>query len=60
MGSKRQVINLDRDWSFHLGEISEPRHLSMKSLSLGGFTAPIDGEKGERMPFGPSGAHFLG
>ncbi|MCT3437221.1 DUF4982 domain-containing protein [Limosilactobacillus fermentum] len=60
MGSKRQVINLDLDWSFHLGEINEPRHLSMKSLSLGGFTAPIDGEKGERMPFGPSGAHFLG
>ena len=58
---QRQKISLNQAWQFRFGDdFIEPRHLTMKSLSLGGLTTPIKGEPGQRMVLGPSGGHFLG
>ena len=55
----REIINLNKDWAYHHGEIDRPKLLAKKSYAFGGFTAPLANEEGEMLPIGPGGKHFL-
>ncbi|MBP2058258.1 beta-galactosidase [Lactobacillus colini] len=55
----RKNINLNDNWSFHLGELSKPNTLSRKSFALGSLTSTLSSEAGENVPIGMGGHHFL-
>ena len=53
-------INLNDKWLFHAGELpTAPRKIAKKALALGGFTAPLPDEFGERVPVSEGGTNFL-
>ena len=55
----RQIINLNHNWLFHLGEIKQPLQMAKKSYAFGGLTAPLKNEDGEITPLSAGGHHFL-
>ena len=52
-----QIFN--KDWKFHYGEIGTPLKTVRKAACIGGYTSVIGEEKGEIVPLGPGGHHFL-
>ena len=52
--------SLNSNWMFHYGEMKRvPYKTTKKAVSLGGITAPIKGEAGQRLPVSAGGSHFL-
>jgi len=51
---------LNNDWMFHYGELTaEPLKTAKKAAALGGITAPLSDEMGNRLPVSTGGIHFL-
>ncbi|MFC6200341.1 glycoside hydrolase family 2 TIM barrel-domain containing protein [Lactiplantibacillus nangangensis] len=51
--------NLNNDWRFHFGELTEPKRTAKKSMAFGGLTAPLPNETGERVQPSAGGVNFL-
>lgn len=51
---------LNNNWLFHYGELErQPLKTTKKAASLGGPTAPLANEAGNRLPISAGGTHFL-
>lgn len=56
----RKQILINQNWQFHLGELShKPLKMAKKAYALGGFTASLPNENGQRLPISAGGEHFL-
>ncbi|GEO46217.1 sugar-binding domain-containing protein [Companilactobacillus kimchii] len=56
--TKKEILN--NNWLFHYGELErQPLKTTKKAASLGGLTAPLANEVGNRLPISAGGTHFL-
>lgn len=49
----------NNNWKFYYGEIGMPSKTVRKAACIGGYTSVIGEEKGDIVPLGPGGHHFL-
>lgn len=55
----RDEKRLNKGWLFHYGEVGLPNKTAKKAHALGGLTAPLTEEAGDRVIYGAGGTHFL-
>lgn len=55
----REIKKLNKNWWFYYGDIDSPIKTARKAHGIGGLTAPLENEQGEKVIYSAGGDHFL-
>ncbi|MGF2054716.1 sugar-binding domain-containing protein [Vagococcus fluvialis] len=55
----REIKKINKDWQFYYGDIKSPIKTAKKAHGIGGLTAPLESEQGEKVIYSAGGEHFL-